>query len=132
VASGRASTGPDGTTRVSFPPQPVGPYRLHAVARSGDRLLGEGDDAVAVRTVGPELTDPSVRADLLSDLARSTGGKAYRLPLASLPDLPLLDPPVIEVGRSRDQPLWDRWEWLVVLGSLLGLEWMLRRRYGYI
>ena len=102
------------------------------MARSGERVLGEGDDAVAVRTVGPELTDPSVRADVLSDVARSTGGKAYRLPLQGLPDLPLLDPPVVEVGRSRDWPFWDRWEWLVLLGALLGLEWLLRRRYGYI
>jgi uncharacterized membrane protein len=132
VASAKATTAPDGTARVTFPPQPVGAYRLHAVARSGERVLGEGDDAVAVRTVGPELTDPSVRADVLSDLSRSTGGKAYRLPLQGLPDLPLLDPPVVEVGRSRDWPLWDRWEWLLLLGTLLGLEWLLRRRYGYI
>jgi hypothetical protein len=25
-----------------------------------------------------------------------------------------LDPPVVEVGRSRDRPLWDRWEWLAL------------------
>jgi len=132
VATAHATTGPDGTARVSFPAQPVGAYRVHAVAKAGDRVLGEGEDAVAVRTLGPELTDASVRMDLLSTLARDTGGKAYRLPLQSLPDLPLLDPPIVEVGRSRDRPLWDRWEWLLVLATALGLEWVLRRRYGYI
>jgi uncharacterized membrane protein len=132
VASERATTGPDGVVRLSFPPQPPGAYRLHAVARSGERVLGEGDDAVAVRTVGPELTDASVRPDVLGDIARATHGRAYHLPLESLPDLPLLDPPVVEVGRSRDRPLWDRWEWLVSLAALLGLEWVLRRRFGYI
>ena len=132
VATGRATAGPDGMVRLTFPPQPAGAYRLRAVARSGERVLGEGEDAVAVRTVGPELTDASVRPDILHDLARATGGKSYRLPLDGLPDLPLLDPPVVEVGRSRDRPLWDRWEWLVLLATLLGVEWVLRRRFGYI
>jgi uncharacterized membrane protein len=132
VGTARASTGPDGTAHVTFPPQPVGAYRIHAVARAGERLLGEGEDAVAVRTLGPELTDASVRGDLLAALARDTGGKAYHLPLEALPDLPLLDPPVVEVGRSRDRPLWDRWEWLLLLATALGLEWVLRRRFGYI
>ncbi len=132
VATAHTTTGADGTARVSFPSQPVGAYRVHAVAKAGDRVLGEGEDAVAVRTLGPELTDASVRMDLLSTIARDTGGKVYRLPLQSLPDLPLLDPPIVEVGRSRDRPLWDRWEWLLVLATVLGLEWVLRRRYGYI
>jgi uncharacterized membrane protein len=132
VATGRAITGPDGIARLSLPGQPAGAYRIHAVARSGERVLGEGEDAVAVRTVGPELTDATVRADLLTELARDTGGKAYRLPLEGLPDFPLLDPPVVEVGRSKDRPLWDRWEWLLLLATALGLEWVLRRRYGYI
>jgi uncharacterized membrane protein len=132
VATVRATTGPDGMVRVSFPGQPAGAYRLHATAKSGERVLGEGEDAVAVRTVGPELTDATVRADLLAELARDTGGKAYHLPLQGLPELPLLDPPVVEVGRSKDRPLWDRWEWLLLLATALGLEWVLRRRYGYI
>jgi hypothetical protein len=132
VASARATTGPEGTARVSFPGQPAGAYRIHAVAKSAERTLGEGEDAVAVRSVGPELTDATVRTDILTELARSTGGKAYKLPLQGLPDLPLLDPPVVEVGRSKDRPLWDRWQWLLVLAVALGMEWVLRRRYGYI
>jgi hypothetical protein len=36
------------------------------------------------------------------------------------------------VGKSRDEPLWDRWHYLVLLVGLLGAEWMLRRRFGYI
>jgi uncharacterized membrane protein len=132
VATGRASTGPDGTARLTFPGQAAGAYRIHAVAHSGERLLGEGEDAVAVRTVGPELTDASVRAELLAELAKDTGGRAYRLPLSGLPDFPVLDPPVVEVGRSKDRPLWDRWEWLLVLVTALFGEWVLRRRFGYI
>jgi uncharacterized membrane protein len=132
VGTGRAKTGADGTARVSFSAQPPGAYRIHAVARSAERVLGEGEDAVAVRTLGPELTDATVRQDLLAELARDTGGRVYHLPLEGLPDFPLLDPPVVEVGRSKDKPLWDRWEWLLLLATALGLEWVLRRRFGYI
>jgi uncharacterized membrane protein len=132
VATGRATTGADGTAHLVLPAQPAGAYRIHAVARSGERVLGEGEDAVAVRTLGPELTDATVRVDLLSALARDTGGRAYQLPLDGLPNFPLLDPPVVEVGRSKDKPLWDRWQWLLLLATALGLEWVLRRRFGYI
>jgi hypothetical protein len=38
----------------------------------------------------------------------------------------------VEVGRSKDAPLWDRWGWLIALAVLLGGEWLLRRRFGYI
>jgi uncharacterized membrane protein len=132
VGNAHAMTGPDGTARVSFPGQPAGAYRIHATAHSGERMLGEAEDAVAVRSVGPELADAAVRTDILTEVARDSGGKAYRLPLDGLPDFPLLDSPVVEVGRSRDRPLWDRWEWLLLLVAALGLEWVLRRRFGYI
>jgi hypothetical protein len=101
-------------------------------ARKGDKALGEGVDAVAVRAVGPELSDSSVRVDLLKNIADLTGGQSFRLPRSGFPDLPLLEPPVVEVGRSKDQPLWDRWYYLVALVALLGTEWFLRRRFGYI
>jgi uncharacterized membrane protein len=127
-----AVAGSDGVARVSFDPVPVGAYKLRATARLGGKELGEADDAVAVRSTGPELADASVRTELLAELAKVTGGRAYQLPLGALPDVPLLDPPMVEVGRSKDAPLWDRWGWLVALAVLLGTEWLLRRRFGYI
>lgn len=132
VATQLGITGPDGMVRLEFPPPEPGPYRLLASAKKGDRSLGEGEDAVAVRAVGPELSDASLHPELLERIASVTSGKSYRLPLSGLPDLPLLDPPVVEVGRSKDQPLWDRWYYLAVLVALLGAEWFLRRRFGYV
>jgi hypothetical protein len=41
---------------------------------------------------------------------------AIRLP----DDVPLLDPPVVEVGRAKDKSLWDRWYYLALLVGLLG------------
>jgi hypothetical protein len=78
------------------------------------------------------MADASVRTELLADIARATGGRAYELPMGGFPDAPFLDPPLVEVGRSKDAPLWDRWGWLVALAVLLGAEWFLRRRFGYV
>ena len=39
---------------------------------------------------------------------------------------------LVEVGRAKDQPVWDRWYWLVAMVCIIGLEWTLRRRFGYI
>ena len=132
LQSRAASAGPDGVARVSFEPVPAGAYKLRATAKLNGKELGEAEDAVAVRSVGPEMADASVRTELLADIARATGGRAYDLPMGGFPDAPLLDPPLIEVGRSKDAPLWDRWGWLVALAVLLGAEWFLRRRFGYI
>lgn len=132
IGSQTAVAGPDGVVRLEFPPPEPGPYKLLGSAKKGEKALGDGEDAVAVRSVGPELADASVKADLMEDIANATGGKAYRLPMRGLPNLPLLEPPVVEVGRSKDQPLWDRWYYLVTFVALLGVEWFLRRRFGYI
>ncbi|MCY1001479.1 glutamine amidotransferase [Myxococcus sp. MISCRS1] len=132
VAVQTGATGPDGVVRLEFAPPEPGPYKLLATAKKGETELGQGEDAVAVRAVGPELSDASVRPELMEQVAKVTGGKAYKLPQDSLPDVPLLDPPVVEVGRAKDQPLWDRWYYLVALIGLLGAEWFARRRFGYV
>lgn len=133
VAVQTGTTGPDGLVRLEFPPPTPGPYKLLGSAKKGDVDLGQGEDAVAVRAVGPELSDASVRPELMEQIAKVTGGKAYRLQqVDGLPDVPLLDPPVVEVGRAKDRPLWDRWYYLVVLVVLLGTEWFARRRFGYV
>jgi uncharacterized membrane protein len=133
IAVQTGTTGPDGLVRLEFPPPAPGPYKLLGSAKKGETDLGQGEDAVAVRAVGPELSDASVRPELMAQIAKVTGGKAYRLQeVSGLPDVPLLDPPVVEVGRAKDQPLWDRWYYLVVLVALLGAEWFCRRRFGYV
>jgi uncharacterized membrane protein len=133
VAVQTGQTGPDGVVRLEFAPPAPGPYKLVATAKKGETDLGKGEDAVAVRAVGPELSDASVRPELMEQIAKYTGGAAFRLPMSGLPDdVPLLDPPVVEVGRAKDKPLWDRWYYLVAMIGLMGTEWFLRRRFGYV
>ena len=101
-------------------------------ATKDDKPLGESSDAVAVRAVGPELADARVNGPLLEEIAKATGGAFFDNTKFSLSDVPLREPPLVEVGRSKDQPLWDRWYWLTLLVVVLGLEWAVRRRFGYI
>ncbi|MBS1151775.1 MAG: threonine dehydrogenase [Myxococcaceae bacterium] len=133
VGSQKVTAGPDGAAHVEFPPPPPGAYLLRAQAAKGGKALGSGQDALAVRAVGSELADAHVGSSLMNDIAKATGGKAFTLPSdTSLSSVPFLEPPLVEVGRSKDQPLWDRWYWLLTLVMIVGLEWGLRRRFGYV
>ena len=82
LAVGRCSSAigsrrPDGVARNEL--RSVGrACKLRATAKLQEGL-GEADDAVAVlHRAG--LADASVRTELLAELARVTGGRAYQLP----------------------------------------------------
>ncbi len=123
----------DGMVRFEFPPPAAGAYKVIGRATTkDDKPLGESSDAVAVRAVGPELADARVNTPLLAEIAKATGGAFFDSPSFSLSDVPLREPPLVEVGRSKDQPLSDRWYWLTMLVVILGAEWAVRRRFGYI
>ncbi len=130
VARQKAIAGPDGTARIELLPPKAGPYKLIAKASRGSKELGQGEDAVAVRAAGPELADAAPRPELLRALAEATGGQLYQAP-DRLPEVPLIDPETVEVGRRKDLPIWDRWWSLAILVGAIGAEWALRRRWGY-
>lgn len=132
VAKANAVAGPDGAARLEFSPPPAGSYKVVARAFQQEKLLGEVGDVLAVRAVGPELADARVNSALLQKLAKSTGGAFFESTSFSLSAVPLLKPPLVEVGRAQDEPLWDRWYWLVAVVGLMGMEWIVRRRWGYI
>lgn len=132
VAKQTVPAAADGTAHVEFPSIPPGPYKIVGRASAGEKVLGEMSDAVAVRASGPELADARVNAELLEEIARATAGAHFDSTSFSLSEVPLREPPLVEVGRSRDQPLWDRWYWLTVMVLIMGAEWALRRRFGYI
>jgi hypothetical protein len=87
--------------------------------------------AVAVRGAGPEDADVAPRPELLRGVAEATGGAFSALPDGELPELALADPEVVEIGRRRAVPIWDRWWTLAALAVALSAEWVLRRRWGY-
>jgi Putative glutamine amidotransferase len=132
VAQQTGDAAADGTIRLEFPPPEAGAYKVVGRATKDEKPLGESTDAVAVRAVGPELADARVNGALLEEIAKATGGKFFDSPQLQLADVPLREPPLVEIGRSKDQPLWDRWYWLTMLVVVVGLEWAVRRRFGYV
>ncbi len=131
VGRARGRAGADGTARLEFPPPPPGAYRLQASAEVAGAPVEQAAAAVAVRASGVEDSDAAPRPELLRQVADATGGTFTRLPLSGLPELRLREPEVVEVGRKRDEPLWDRWWFLAILAGALGGEWVLRRRFGH-
>jgi hypothetical protein len=132
VARGEAVSGSDGGARIELVPPGPGAYKV--VARSEgvpDGAPEVATTAVAVRGAGPEDADAAPRPELLSAMAGATGGGFSALPGGGLPDLKLADPEVVEIGRRKDVPIWDRGWLLGLLALTLGGEWILRRRWGY-
>ncbi len=131
VGHARGLTGEDGTVRLELPPQAPGPYALRATATLDGQALGAGSDAVAVRAASAELSDASARPELLRAVAEATGGGFTTADDGVLPALGLPEPELVEVGRSKDEPIWDRAWLLALLVAVLGAEWLLRRRWGW-
>jgi hypothetical protein len=128
VARGEAVAGPDGTARIELVPPGPGAYKVVARGEGGPDVATA---AVAVRGAGPEDADVAPRPELLRGVAEATGGAFSALPDGELPELALADPEVVEIGRRRAVPIWDRWWTLAALAVALSAEWVLRRRWGY-
>jgi uncharacterized membrane protein len=119
----------DGHVRLSLVPPGPGAYKIVARGEGGADEMATA--AVAVRGAGPEDADAAPRPELLSAVAEATGGRFAALPGGGLPDLQLADPEVVEIGRRKAVPIWDRWWTLGALAATLAAEWILRRRWGY-
>ncbi|BDG08137.1 glutamine amidotransferase [Anaeromyxobacter paludicola] len=140
VARAEGKAGADGAAHLELAPPGPGAYRVVARARTrcregtpcpADAPAESASGAAAVRTSGPEDADAAPRPELLRAVSDATGGAFLALPSRSLPDLPLADPEVVEVGRRKDVPIWDRGWFLAALCLTLGAEWILRRRFGW-
>jgi uncharacterized membrane protein len=119
----------DGNVRLALVPPGPGAYKIVARGEGGGAETATA--AVAVRGAGPEDADAAPRPELLSAVAEATGGRFAALPGDGLPQLQLADPEVVEIGRRKAVPIWDRWWVLGALAATLAAEWILRRRWGY-
>lgn len=132
VARGQAVAGADGNARVELVPPGPGAYKVVAKSDAKDGRAPEtATAAVAVRGAGPEDADAAPRPELLSAIAEATGGAFDALPGGDLPRLALANPEVVEIGRRKAVPIWDRAWYLAALALALASEWILRRRWGY-
>jgi uncharacterized membrane protein len=131
VATVHAQTGKDGTGRLEVPSLPAGAYRAIATATQNGAEIGRAEDALAVRPSGPESEDPTPHPEILRRVAEVTGGVSGEIP-GRFPKIKAVhESAQVEIGRRKEQPLWDRGFPLFVLCLTLGGEWFLRRRWGY-
>jgi uncharacterized membrane protein len=109
----------------------AGVYRVTARSQVGERKV-EASDIFLVRQASEELSRPAPTQELLQVIADATGGRQLG-PVEKLPgDLPMAEPRVVRVDRRSDVELWSR-PWLLIAALLLlGLEWGLRGRIGYL
>jgi uncharacterized membrane protein len=136
VSSVRASpepgAGAGGRYVATFRPEQAGVFKISVEARQGSTVMATAGTASTSALVGGadlEMTDPRVNVQLLERVAAASGGRLLTdADLASLPDILRSALPAATMAVRRD--LWHNgWSFAMIL-TLLGAEWVLRRRWG--
>ena len=108
-----------------FSPSNEGGYRVEA--NPSDRPLSNSIE-FQVADIRPELVNTDMQIDHLRRIAELSGGEILSaLGLKKLPALLNREPHTTTV--RTDRPLWDNSLVALVLVGLLGIEWILRRKY---
>jgi hypothetical protein len=126
------TAGDAGVARKRYDDLASGAYRLRAEARAGGEPIGEDVGVFVVEARSLELARARPRPDLLRAISRTTDGKLLSLETGLWDELEVVDPDIVEIDRRRNIELWDNAWALVAAILLLGLEWALRRRSGYL
>jgi uncharacterized membrane protein len=131
VASAKITVGDGGTAVHELGGLAPGVYRVEGRATIGGRQV-DAADIFLVREGGTELDRPVGDPATLESIAKATSGVALG-PADALPPTLAFDPPrIVRVDRRTDVELWSRPGLLVLVIGLLGLEWLLRQRSGYL
>jgi uncharacterized membrane protein len=131
VQAVKLTVGDDGTAVYELGGLAPGVYRVQGSAKIAGRQV-DASDIFLVREGGTELDRPVGDRETLEDIAAATGGSALG-PVDELPSRLKMDPPrIVRVDRRTDIELWSRPGLLFLIVGLLGLEWLLRQRSGYL
>ena len=123
--------GDDGTQVAELGGLSPGVYRVLGHAAIAGRQV-DASDIFLVRDGGTELDRPVGDRATLEAIAKATGGEAIG-PVDALPARLQFDAPrIVRVDRRTDVELWSRPGLLILVVGLLGLEWLLRQRSGYL
>lgn len=111
----------------------AGDYVITATARQGAKQLGVARARFLVFEEDLELENPVADPTLLATLASMSEGKSLAAEeLAGLVEQLQQYPDQLEVEIERRETLWDSWPFFLLLVSLLGTEWYLRKRWGLV
>jgi uncharacterized membrane protein len=120
-----------GEVALEAGPLPPGAYRLIGKATLGDRPVF-AEDVFLVAPEREELEHPAAREDILQGVARATGGTYLGAASALDAGLPFTPPRIVRVDKRSDVEVWSRPYVFVLALVLLGTEWALRRRRGFL
>ena len=131
VQTAKLAVGDDGTAIYELGGLTPGVYRVEGRASIAGRQV-DASDIFLVREGGNELDRPTGDPTALESIATGTRGHALG-PADTLPRGLAFDAPrIVRVDRRTDVELWSRPGLLMLVVGLLGLEWLLRQRSGYL
>jgi uncharacterized membrane protein len=131
VKDAKLAVGEDGNAVYELTGLAPGVYRVEGHANVAGRQI-DAQDIFLVRDGGTELDRPTGDPATLEAISKATGGRALG-PVDDLPAGLAFDPPrIVRVDRRTDVELWSRPGLLILVVGLLGLEWLLRQRSGYL
>jgi uncharacterized membrane protein len=131
VQTKKLQVGSDGTSIYELGGLEAGVYRVEGRATIAGRQV-DASDIFLVREGGNELDHPTGDPAALEAIATGTRGTALG-PVDTLPKRLTFDAPrIVRVDRRTDVELWSRPGLLLLVVGLLGLEWLLRQRSGYL
>jgi uncharacterized membrane protein len=109
-----------------------GAYHVEADARQGAQVLGSGEGWFLAGATDPEFADPRLNESVLQRLARDSGGRYVAADEA--PAVPGLVQKRAETVTFAASPrdIWQHPIVFVLIAGLLGAEWLLRRRWGFV
>jgi len=124
---------PEGATasfQETFQP---GDYTFVVTASQGQQELGSTRARFTVFQQDLELDNATAEAGTLDNLAAISGGQSHAPEeLPSVLKRFLDDVESLEVAVETRRSLWDTWPFFLLLVSLLGTEWFLRKRWGLV
>jgi hypothetical protein len=110
-----------------------GIYGVEVVGRSPDGSeIGRASSRFLVFQDDLELENPAANIALLQQIAELTGGQFLR-PEQLDQFLGVLDPDSFSrVETQVEYRLWDNWPFLLLFVGVLGVEWFVRKRMGWV
>lgn len=127
----------EGEYSAEFVPAKEGPYRLEAEAHLAGRLIGRDTKSFLVAFPYEETEDGRPRPELLKQVAEMSHGEFIPISEWNEKSLERITAKLqsrapSEIVERRQIQLWSSLWTFVLLLSLLGSEWWLRRKWGLI
>jgi hypothetical protein len=121
----------EGQYTLALHPEQSGDYEIRAIAREGDRKIGEAEALFSVGEYSKELIDTRMQETLLRGVSSASGG-IY----ASADSLFILARDIAgdeqKITSARETELWNNPFILAAIILFLTLEWFLRKRKGMV